>query len=258
MSDKATTRYRVWNDTDGMPASTELFNNSAEACAFINQFRRRTFTPNGYKTADGKYIDPMQIEMHIEEVELTQEELDELDADDSWCIFDSYSQGISTDELAGTLNGHACTMTKLEWDKPIRLFITDEQTGNHVTALADTLTIAEEGNAVIAGFVDNDEAIAQECMEKLFEMVQFKTKLDIDGDYAEMYLTSGSPNWKDLKAWIVRYIKKARVWSKSGCDTLKGECVAHANGGEPCSQQCSYKRTGDDEPVSPSLSGQHE
>jgi hypothetical protein len=59
-------RYLVFNATDGVYASPDIFTRP-EAEAFIAEFREWFTQPGYYKTSEGKYIRPAQIDLQLEE-----------------------------------------------------------------------------------------------------------------------------------------------------------------------------------------------
>ena len=231
MSEDKQTKYRVWNDTDGIPARAELFNNTAEACEFINRFRRRTFTPEGYKTADGRYIDPMQIEMHIEKVLPDEQDVEP--------IHDAYGDGVSPDTFSDIID--KLDTTTLHND--IEIMVTCESTGKKYKALADVM-ISENGTLCISGVKYDDEAIAQECMEKLMEMLQFKAGVDACGNFAEYWTAQHGLDeyieefgvWCALRKYFADYIAEARKFKRRGC---KKDCV-RATWGDKCEGKCEW------------------
>jgi len=61
-------KYLVWNKTDGLPASGELFNSKEEAREFIQEFRDRIRKHQGYWfTFDRRRIDPDDVVFEIME-----------------------------------------------------------------------------------------------------------------------------------------------------------------------------------------------
>jgi hypothetical protein len=251
MSEDKQTKYRVWNDTDGIPARAELFNNSAEACEFINQFRRRTYTPEGYKTADGRFIDPMQVEMHIEEVDAFEQDcLETLEKHarsvKSVPIHDAYGDGVSPDTFSDIID--KLDTTTLHND--IEIMVVCESTGKKYKALADVM-MSENGTLCISGIKHDDEAIAQECMEKFMEMLQFKAGVDACGNFAEYWTAQHGLDeyieefgvWCALRKYFADYIAEARKFKRRGC---KKDCV-RATWGDRCEGKCEWPLGEDDD-----------
>ncbi len=63
------TRCRIFNRTDNVYASPDLFDDVEQAEKFAESFRRRYDRQGYYKTASGARIDPDEIELELVPVE---------------------------------------------------------------------------------------------------------------------------------------------------------------------------------------------
>ena len=94
----------------------------------------------------------------------------------------------------------------------VRVVIIDRD-GLPITALADRIEEELNGTTVITGAVCDAESIAQECMENMFQGVQFKIGHDADGDFLEEWIGKGKM-WNEFREWVTGYIKVARIKTK--------------------------------------------
>ena len=62
-----TKKYIVFNDTDGITASHELFSSKKKAQEFIDKFPLRYAAQGYYKTSSMERIDPSEVMLRIEE-----------------------------------------------------------------------------------------------------------------------------------------------------------------------------------------------
>lgn len=94
----------------------------------------------------------------------------------------------------------------------VRVVIIDRE-GLPITALADRIEEELNGTTVITGAVCDAESIAQECMENMFQGVQFKIGHDANGDFLQEWNGKGKM-WNEFRQWVTGYIKIARIKTK--------------------------------------------
>lgn len=188
-------KFSIFNMTDGIPSGGgQLFETMEKVEEWVTMERAKhmELPPVGkYKTSKGEYIHPADVMYEAVPVD----DDDELEAD-----VDTPNGVYHTTELSA----YGTTLKS-----PVRIVIIDRD-GMPITALADRIEEETGGTTVITGAVCDAESVAQECMENMFQGVQFKIGHDSCGDFLEEWNGRGLM-WNKFREWVTGYIKLARI-----------------------------------------------
>lgn len=230
------TKWTVFNHTDGIPATSESFDTFMDAKSWIESWRTNLNKQQGfYLTSDLRRIPVDDVAMKIHEVDKLPDTKPILTEP----IHDAYGDGVSPDTFSDIID--KLDTTTLHND--IEIMVVCESTGKKYKALADVIR-SDDGTLCISGIKHDDEAIAQECMEKFMGMLQFKADVDACGNFAEYWTAQHGLDeyieefgvWCALRKYFADYIAEARKFKRRGC---KKDCV-RATWGEKCEGKCEW------------------
>ena len=199
-------KFAIFNMTDGIPSGGgQEFDSIDDAEVWISKERKK-FMDGFYKNSDCVKMNPNDVVYEVHPVgypyekdcppDLTDEELASREEPDT----DTPNGVHHTTELSA----YGTTLKSL-----VRIVIIDKD-GLPITALADRIEEETDGTTVITGAVCDAESIAQECMENMFQGVQFKIGHDVAGDFLEEWNGKGLM-WNKFREWVTGYIKIARI-----------------------------------------------
>lgn len=210
-------KFSIFNMTDGIPSGGgKLFETVDDAEGWIKDERKKFMNIQGfYKTSDCVKMNPNDVVYEVHPTDWEKADLDHCPPD------------LTDEELASreepdvdTPNGVHHTTELAAYGttlkSPVRIVIIDKD-GLPITALADRIEEETGGTTVITGAVCDAESIAQECMENMFQGVQFKIGHDACGDFLEEWNGKGLM-WNKFREWVTGYIKIARIKTRKDTD----------------------------------------
>jgi hypothetical protein len=196
-------KFAIFNMTDGIPSGGgQEFDSIESAEEWIKGERKKFMDIQGfYKTSDCVKMNPNDVVYEVHPVgypytNLTDEELASREEPDT----DTPNGVHHTTELSA----YGTTLKSR-----VRIVVIDRD-GMPITALADRIEEETDGTTVITGAVCDAESIAQECMENMFQGVQFKIGHDANGEFLKEWNGRGLM-WNEFREWVTGYIKIARI-----------------------------------------------